>query len=317
MPDKDTADLRAEYSLRAPVAFLVFNRPDASARVFRAIAKARPAKLLIIADGPRDDCPDDAPACAAVREIAANVDWDCEVLRNYAETNLGCRKRVASGLDWVFATVEEAIILEDDCLPIPGFFRFCDELLERYRHEDRLMSISGTNMTPGLSTGSESYFAAWNNAIWGWATWRRAWSAFDLTMTGWPAFRDSGGVERIVTDAKALKMYRDQFQAMYEGRIDTWDYAWRYACWSHGAMTIIPAKNLVSNIGFGADALHTKDEFDPLANLPAEDPEFPLAHPEDLAPFTAADRAVDRKLTRGLFERVWRKARRVIKRQGT
>ena len=115
--------------IRTPVAFLVFNRPDTTERVFEAIRLARPPKLLVVADGPRAHRPDDDTKCQATRAIIERVDWPCEVLKNYSEANLGCRTRVSSGLDWVFSTVEEAIILEDDCLPHPTFFRFCEELL--------------------------------------------------------------------------------------------------------------------------------------------------------------------------------------------
>ena len=125
-----------------PVAFLIFNRPETTARVFEAIRRVRPPKLLVVADGPRSDREGENEKCRAARSVIERVDWPCEVITNYADTNLGCRTRISSGLDWVFANVDEAIILEDDCLPDPSFFPFCEELLARYRDDDRIMIIA-------------------------------------------------------------------------------------------------------------------------------------------------------------------------------
>ena len=137
----------ANWQLGTPVAFLVFNRPDTTARVFAEIARARPPKLLVVADGPRTDVPGEPERCQAARAIVEHgVDWPCQVLTNYADSNLGCKRRVSSGLDWVFDMVEAAIILEDDCLPHPTFFRFCEELLDRYRDDERIMTVSGINL---------------------------------------------------------------------------------------------------------------------------------------------------------------------------
>src|SRR4030095_1100293 len=135
--------------LQTPVALLIFNRPETTARVLAEIRNARPAKLLIIGDGPRPGEPADAERCLAARAAAANIDWGCEVLKNYSDVNLGCGQRPASGLDWVFQNVDRAIIMEDDCLPHPTFFRFCDELLEHYRDDERVMTVSGNNFQYG------------------------------------------------------------------------------------------------------------------------------------------------------------------------
>ena len=125
----------SEISLNTAVAFIIFKRPEETQRVFAEIRKVKPPKLLVVADGSRPDRPGEDLQCAAARAIIDQVDWECEIFRNYADTNLGCRDRISSGLDWVFDTVEEAIIIEDDCLPHPTFFRFAEELLERYRDE--------------------------------------------------------------------------------------------------------------------------------------------------------------------------------------
>jgi hypothetical protein len=144
----------SQRQLKTTVAFFIFNRPYTTEKVFAEIAKAKPPKLLVVADGPHPDRPGEVDACATVRAIINHVDWKCEVLTNYSDVNLGCRRRVASGLNWVFDQVEEAIILEDDCLPHPSFFRFCEELLEIYRHDERVMHIAGSNFQFGRRYGN-------------------------------------------------------------------------------------------------------------------------------------------------------------------
>ena len=176
----------SDFQLTTPVAFLIFNRPDTTARVFEAIRQAKPPKLLVVADGPRPDRPDDVEKCKAARAIIDRVDWACEVLTNYSDLNLGCGKRPATGITWVFEQVEEAIIFEDDCLPHPSFFRFCEELLNYYRHDERIMVISGNNFQFGRNRTDDSYYFSRYNHIWGWASWRRAWEYFDYDLKLWP-----------------------------------------------------------------------------------------------------------------------------------
>ena len=162
--------------LQVPVAFIIFNRPDTTSRVFAEIARARPSKLIVVADGPRAEFPGEAELCARARAVIDAVDWKCEVVTDFSDRNLGCRARVSSGLDFVFSQVEEAIILEDDCLPHSSFFPFCESLLQKYRDEDRVMAISGDNFHRGCRYTDFSYFFSRFVHIWGWASWRRAWN---------------------------------------------------------------------------------------------------------------------------------------------
>src|SRR5690606_22599342 len=179
--------LMRDYRVRHPVAFLVYKRPDCTREVFARIRAARPTRLFVIADGPKDK-PGEAEACREVRRIVSDVDWDCEVSIDAADVNLGLRRRVSGGLDWVFRQSETAIILEDDCIPSPSFFRFCDELLDRYRDEPRVMTICGSNYLGRLDTDT-SYVFTVRCALWGWATWRRAWETYDVDLASWPRNR--------------------------------------------------------------------------------------------------------------------------------
>ncbi|MCP2728634.1 glycosyltransferase family 2 protein [Limnofasciculus baicalensis] len=280
----------SDWQLKTPVVFIIFKRPDTTEKVFEVIRQAKPPKLLVIADGARADKPGEAEKCAAARAIIDRVDWDCEVLTNYSDVNLGCAKRVSSGLDWVFDNVEEAIILEDDCIPHPTFFRFCEELLERYQNDDRIMVIAGNNFQFGHRKIDYSYYFSRYNHCWGWASWRRAWQHFDFTMKVWPEVRDNNLLRDILLDASAVKYWKKIFQSTYrgEGKIDSWAFRWTFTCWVQSGLTILPNVNLITNIGYAKDATHTtkSNQFDMMA---VEAINFPLQHP----PFVIRDVKAD------------------------
>jgi hypothetical protein len=276
---------------RTPVALFVFNRPDCARQVLQAVRIARPRQLLVVADGPRSSRPDDAPRCAETRALFERLDWDCEVLYNYADTNLGCRQRITSGLEWVFSQVEEAILLEDDCIPDPTFFRFCDELLERYRHDARVMTISGNNPHRGWRRGSASYYFSRFFNCWGWASWRRAWQLYDPQMQRWPQVREGGWLGDILGNSRAEQYYRRVLQDTFEGRIDTWDYQWLLSGWLQNALHVQSGVNLVTNIGFDGRATHTSGRDSVYVNQHSASLAFPLSHP----PFMVADSQADRQ----------------------
>ena len=298
--------------IETPVAFIIFNRPQTTEAVFAEIARIRPQQLLVIADGPRAGHPDDAEKCSATRSIINRADWGCEVVTHYAETNLGCKRRVSTGLDWVFNQVEEAIVLEDDCLPHPTFFRFCEELLERYRDDRRVMHISGDNFQLGHRRLSASYYFSRYSHGWGWATWRRAWKFYDAEMNLWPDFRDDHRLKDVLGDPGAIASWTRFFQSAYEGKISTWDIQWLFACWAQNGLSILPNTNLVSNIGQGTDATHTagKNWF---TSLPPASLDLPIQHPRFVVPDTVADRFTQQTMfTSTLVERIRGKARRML-----
>jgi hypothetical protein len=296
----------SEFKLTTPVGFIIFNRPDTTARVFAEIAKARPTKLLIIGDGPRPHKAGEAERVAVTRKIIAQVDWPCEVLTNFSDVNLGCKKRVSSGIDWIFKEVEEAIVLEDDCLPDPTFFRFCQEMLEHYRHDSRIGMISGDNFQLKRPPDAESYYFSKYTHIWGWATWRNRWKDYDVDMRLWPQVRDQGRLQDLVLEKTEVSYWRSIFERVYKGKIDTWDYQWSFANWCMGRINILPSVNLISNIGFGLEATRTVIP-SPLADLPTQAMRFPLFHPEIQIRSRGADRISDRRcFRRPLLPRVYR-----------
>jgi hypothetical protein len=278
---------------RTPVVLIIFRRPDLTARVLRAIAQARPSKLLVVADGPRPGHPDDEQACGAARSVIDRVDWECEVLRNFSDVNLGCGRRPATGISWAFEHVDEAIILEDDCVPLPSFFRFCDEMLERHRDDERVMHVSGSTLRrQPISIPHSYFFSQFNIAAGSWATWRRAWRLFDASVRLWPSLRDTSWLhDRLGSDA-AVRYWAHEFQVAYErdGDVDYWDHQWTFACWANSGLSIAPRTNLAANVGAGADATHMTGAGDPILNVPVQDASFPLVHPPSVVQSWDADR---------------------------
>ena len=272
-----------EFQLETPIVFIIFNRPDTTAKVFEAIRQAKPLKFLVIADGPREDKPGEAEKCAATRAIIDRVDWDCEVLKNYSDTNLGCGERVSSGLNWVFQNVEEAIILEDDCLPHPCFFQFSAELLEKYRHDERIGMICGTNVLGEWKSNLQSYHFCHYSTIWGWATWRRAWNYYDYKINLWTKSETKAVLNQQIGFKNLFDSRANSLDKIQSNQLNTWDIQWFLARVLNSSLSIVPSLNLVSNIGFSEEATHTRNKADRRANLPVTSITFPLKAPTTLS----------------------------------
>jgi len=302
----------SNFRLTTPVALIIFNRPETTIRVFEEVRAAKPPKLLVVADGARAHREGEAERVEQARAIIKQVDWDCEVLTNYSEVNLGCRGRVSSGLDWVFETVEEAIVLEDDCLPHPTFFRFCQEMLERYRHDERVGVVAGTNFGQNLQQPYSYYFSRYL-PITGWASWRRVWKHYDVTMKIFPEVRDNGVLQTLLGEPFLVKYWTKVFESAYQGHETTWDYQFIFAVWMQNMVNVISNVNLITNIGFGADATHVIDPNFPTANVPYEPMEFPLKHPSYINKETHFSEYIRKVLlTWSLSHRVKRKVKSLV-----
>ena len=269
----------------SPVVLITFNRPDRTRKVFNQIKKVKPSKLLIIADGPRVNRPDEAEKCAATRAIIDEVDWDCDVFKDYAEVNMGLGLRVSSGLDWVFDTVEEAIVLEDDCLPNQSFFYFCEEMLEQYRHDERIMYIAGTNPLGEWKSDIQSYHFSYAGSVWGWASWRRAWQYYDFEMSLWSNLEVRNRV-RDVMGEEFYKRTEKMFESAYQGKLNSYSLPLIFSTLTQSGLSITPAINLISNIGFGQDATHTTAEANKskFAELKTAELKFPIKLNKIVAP---------------------------------
>lgn len=262
-----------------PILFLIFNRPDTTKRVFEQIKKIQPAQLFIAADGPRADRPGEKIICAAVRSIATNIDWDCELKTLFRDENLGCGKAVSEGISWFFEHVNEGIIIEDDCLPDISFFPFCEALLEKFRDNEKIMIISGFNPLAQISDIGSDYIFTKAAGIWGWASWRRAWSSYDITVSQWKNEQIRQEVIASFDNSKEAGELAQGLDQVTAGILDSWAYQWWFYRILKDGVGIVPRVNLISNIGFGTDATHTITENKLVANKALGRLDIPLKHP--------------------------------------
>lgn len=286
-----------EYSCNAPVLLIFFNRPDCFAKVFERVREAKPKVLILAQDGPRNDR--DKIGIEQCRRIAESIDWDCNVIRDYSEVNLGCGLRPKSAIELALKESDRVIILEDDCIPSPTFFRYCDELLEKYKDDERIGYISGLNHFETWDCGGFDYFFSTAASIGAWATWRRSFARFyDYFANG-------------INDGYVLKLYKQQIgnDYVYEDRIASlkkanasaqngeklsyWDTQWGFAQFTQNMLAIVPRANQISNIGAGADSTHTQNitsakyiKYKNVFSIPTYEFSFPLKHP----PFCVCDR---------------------------
>jgi len=281
-----------------PVMICGFNRPDCLARVFEKVRKARPSKLFLVLDAPREGRPSDVPACEACRKIFDGVDWPCDVKRNYAERNMGCRDRMETGITWVFQHVDRAIILEDGCVPDDSFFRFCGELLEQYKDDSRIGMICGhwenLSMDRLESHGASYYFDRFAS-IWGWATWKRAWDKHDPQMGYVPELDKQFDImEGFYHDRPSVRRRRKRVWGLYHRTVGAWDGAWFTTVQIENWLCIHPYRNLVSNIGSDissrVDNAGKTGKRKPWDALPTQPMEFPLKAPLTMMPDPKAEK---------------------------
>lgn len=278
-----------------PVLFLIFNRKENALLSFERIRLARPSRLFIAADGPRSDREGECSQCHAVRDaILGAVDWECEIKTLFRDENLGCRQAVSQAITWFFNEVEAGIIIEDDCIVSHTFFRFCAELLERYRDDERILSISANCFQPSGSIRSASYYFSKYQHCWGWASWKRAWRKFMPTLEEWPRFRDAGGLAKYNEGCKVFDHHFAKiFNQAHSGEGDSWAFIWLLTGWMNDMLTIHPAVNMSQNTGLGTEATHTLDRENWTATLPALELAFPLIHPGEVCRNRGADRWSD------------------------
>ena len=260
--------------VKVPILFIIFNRFQTTEKVFETIRKYQPRELFIAADGPRKDKPGEKERCEEVKKIVENIDWLCDVKKLYRKNNLGCKLAVSGAIDWFFENVEKGIILEDDCLPSTSFFRFCEEMLEKYKNDERIFTISGDKFICGKVP--DSYYFSRYVHLWGWATWRRAWKKYDVNMNN---LKDISEINIPNNTFLERPFWENTFKSVFSGQVDTWDYQWVYTQFKFRGLSICPSTNLVKNIGFGKNATHTK------VNTVVPDKKeivFPLNHPKEI-----------------------------------
>ena len=263
-----------------PILFLIFNREDTTQRVFDAIRLQKPKYLFVAADGARKNKQGEAEKCQRVREIIKQVDWDCELKTLFREENLGCKMAVSSAISWFFDNVEQGIIIEDDCLPDPSFFPFCEEILDKYKEDTRIGHISGNNFLPDVIDKGYSYDFCSCSHIWGWATWRRVWKNYDVDFSFWEEQKNK---RNFLFRNKREEIYFSSFIPDVINNnhgINTWDTQYWFTLRVQNQLAVYPSVNLVTNIGLGdPNASHTTKK-NKNQSVPALCINFPLIHPQ-------------------------------------
>jgi hypothetical protein len=278
--------------LNTPVLFLVFNRLETTKQVFEAIRQAKPTKLYVGADGARLHKVDEVEKTKLVREyVLGNIDWPCEVFTLFRDQNLGCKYAVSGAINWFFENEEMGIILEDDVLPDMSFFRYCEELLIKYKDVSDIKMISGTCYAPHLINGSNSYLFNRYANIWGWATWKRAWNSYDPELVSWPDIKNTNFLLETGNFYNDFKRYwTKMLDNTYRGIINTWDYQWQYTIWLNKGICISPTVNLIENIGFDDNSTHAFDSQHISTLLKKHCLQFPLIHPKQVVVNKLVDR---------------------------
>jgi hypothetical protein len=279
-----------------PVLFLVFNRMSTTRQVFEAIKRAAPFKLYVVSDGYRTDIEGEKEKVLNLRNfITKNVNWNCELKTLFRDQNLGAGRGVAEGIDWFFEHEKMGIILEHDCLPSTSFFQYCQELLLYYENNDQIWNISGFNGLGQYKSRLCSYHFTDRVDAWGWATWRRAWKYYDFEMKSLNTTKVREKIKNFIQEKKQIDFSFQSYESVYNTN-NTWDYPWEFCCRAHARLGIIPAKNLIKNIGLGSDdAVFTKEK-SIYMKLKVFDLNFPLKHP--------ASFKINRQLSKMLFEKL-------------
>lgn len=288
-----------------PVLLIIFRRPHTTRRVLEVLGQVQPSRLYVAADGPRPGNLEEAKLSAQARAIATSPNWPCTVSTFFRDTNVGCRRAVSEAISWFFQQESMGIVLEDDCLPDPSFFRYCSELLHRYADDERIFQISGNNFQSGIQRTDRSYYFSRYNHIWGWASWRRAWDKYDQSLAKWPTAKARRLLHHVGNGSAPFERHWERIiQSVYDGKTDSWAYVWTFSCWAEGGLTVIPNANLVENIGFDVGSSHTPATAKARSRLPGRHSmHFPLSHPDFIVQNLIADRYTDRHHfgIRGLF----------------
>ncbi len=271
---------KIKHSANVPVLLMIFNRPVSTQQVFNEIKKARPARLFVAADGPREGNRDDVKKCRQARDIMRQVDWECELRTLFREKNLGCYRAVYTEIDWFFDHVEQGVILEDDCVPSQSFFRFCEELLNRYKDDHNVWQINGNNFHSPYVRSEFDYHFSYYPHVWGWATWKRAWKHRIMTKERYVEIYDPEKLKRLKWSNREKWIQTDRLFKSFNGKIDTWDYQWHFTVFMNEGLSAVPKRNQISNIGFDKDATHTKGASLKKTSLARYGIKFPLKHPD-------------------------------------
>ena len=303
-----------DYKCTSPVLIIIFNRPNFVKKLIDTLRQVRPSKIYVVADGPREGVSEDLDKCYQAKKQIDEIDWECDIQKKYSEINLGCGLNPSEGISWALSRSEKVIILEDDCLPNIDFFKYCDELLDLYLDDERIMMISGNNHTFGKFNFNHSYEFTHHTQTYGWGTWRRAWNRYDLTMKIWPEYRTLTWLQEKTGSKKSAEFWYRIFEMCYQNELESaWDYQWTFCCWINQGLNIIPKENLVTNVGFNSEGTHEIDPDHLIAEVPVNQIDFPLVHPLIFQNNKKLDRVIQSVIyTPPIYKRIFNKLAKII-----
>lgn len=311
----------ANYDLS--VLLIFFARPNTLKAVFEQVKKARPARLFLACDGPRENVPTERERVEECKKIVSDIDWDCQVYTQYSDVNLGCGKGPESAISWAFEHTDELVILEDDCVPDDTWFPYMQDMLARYRHDTRVGIISGFNHFYEWNCGGNSYCFTKYGATLGWGTWKRVWDNFDFYVEGIQDEYYRELLERDIPNAKAGKerigSWLHAASETPHKKVNYWDIQFGFVKYSQSYLCVVPKTNLIHNIGVGLGSTHTESnqaaKWKPgqVLFMPTKGLSFPLVHPR----YVICDRQYDdtcfhKILHKGFFKKAINKMKRML-----
>ena len=289
------------------ILLIFFARPNTLQEVFEKVKQARPSKLFLACDGPRENNPDEFERVEECKNIVSNIDWECEVHTLYSEVNKGCGKGPSDAITWAFSYVDSLVILEDDCVPDMSFFPFMEEMLKKYANDDRIGLISGFNHFKDWNCDEYSYCFTKCGATLGWGTWKRVWDKYDFYVKNATNPYYSNLLEKEIMHKRAGKSrcgaWRQASRETAVKKVNYWDIQFGFVKYAQSYLCVVPKSNLIYNIGVGAGSTHTENvkkiAWKPgrILFMPTTEMKFPLSHPE----YVICDREYDEKCFNNIF----------------
>lgn len=269
------------------------------------LQQIKPKNLYVAADGPRPNHPLDAEKCRQAREIAMAIDWPCDIKTRFLDENMGCDPAVSSAIDWFFQHEEYGIIFEDDCIVHSDFFSFCGELLVRFSDDERIMQISSLAPYDPRDYSYDYHFSHAFRCSGGWATWRRAWKYYTSDMHRYSDVEAGAILKAYFSDLTSFQQHYRKFLEFQKGHFNNWDFQWNMACFAQNGLSIVPEKNLMTNIGFDEEGTHTRTKSPVFEKFQTQPLQFPLRHPH----FVYADGQPERGLEKFIYRSLSIKSR--------
>lgn len=280
-------------ALNTPILVITFNRPNHTRQVLEAILATQPKELYVFQDGAREENTGDVEKCAEVRRVVGDLTSKLGITPHtfYSKKNLGCGPGPAAAISWFFENVDAGIIIEDDAVPHPDFFPYCEELLTKFKDNNEVRAIGSMHLDTKTYGEGSYYFSMMNRTFCAWATWARAWKDFDLYHRNVTRKQFNQCLKKYGCSLRMREYWCERLAEVQKDAYhnSSWDQQFWMSIWLHNGKGIMPNVNLSRNIGFDETATHTFSADSAGANKPTFSI-VPLKHPSATNIQTKADR---------------------------